>query len=166
MLCQICQQEEATVHLIDNIGNQQSSLHICENCAQKRHLGEMLVKPALIIHNLLASLLELGAASQAAQADVKCGHCGLHFSQFREVGRFGCEHCYDAFRPLLLPLFRQFHQAEEHKDRVRPPAPVAATKPKLEELKEQLRHLIESEKFEEAAQLRDKIHSLEGRQTA
>lgn len=162
MLCQICQQEEATVHLIDNVGNQQTSLHICESCAQKRHLGEMLVKPALVIHNLLASLLELGAASASEQTDVKCGHCGLAFSQFREVGRFGCEHCYEAFRPQLLPLFRQFHQAEEHKGRM-DSQPLAAPKPKPEELKEQLRRLIEHEKFEEAAQLRDLIRRQEGK---
>ncbi len=166
MLCQICQQEEATVHLIDTVGSQQTSLHICENCAQKRHLGEMLVKPALVIHNLLASLLELGAVSHSAQTDAKCGHCGLTFSQFRDVGRFGCEHCYESFRAQLLPLFRQFHQAEEHKARVpadAPAAPASGPRPKLEDLKDQLRRLIEGEKYEEAAQLRDQIRRQEGK---
>lgn len=122
----------------------------------------MLSKPALAIQNLLSSLLELSAAMPAGQREIKCPACGLGFSQFREAGRFGCDQCYDAFQAQLLPLLRQFHQAEEHRGRAQTlPEPLRNTD--LEELKTRLHNLISNEHFEEAARLRDHIRNLEGK---
>lgn len=122
----------------------------------------MLSKPALAMQNLLASLLELSAAPPAGQREVKCQACGLSFSQFREAGRFGCAQCYNAFRDQLLPLLRQFHQAEEHRGRAQPPTRLRRNT-NLEDLKSRLHKLIANEHFEEAARLRDHIRALEGK---
>jgi protein arginine kinase activator len=164
MQCQICHQGEANVYLIETIAGKQSAMHICESCAQKRHLGEMLTKPAMAIHELLASILELGVAP-LSKKEQTCSNCGMTFSRFREIGRFGCVKCYDTFRNSLLPLFRQFHQSEEHRGRFVQNQELEK-KRKLHELKEnktQLQQAIANENFETAAQLRDMIRRLEGR---
>lgn len=161
MLCQICHSAEASVYLIENIDNKQTTMHICENCAQKKHLGEMLSKPALAIHELLASLLQLGGIPLPQQEELKCSRCGMSFTRFKQIGRFGCPACYDSFREHLLPLFRQFHQAEEHKGRVER-KPEASVQAELSQLKEQLKQAVGQEQFEQAAQLRDRIRTLGG----
>jgi len=165
MQCQICHQEEANVYLIETINGKQTAMHICESCAQKRHLGEMLSKPAMAIHELLASILELGAAT-LAEKEAKCTNCGMTFSRFREIGRFGCATCYEAFRENLLPLFRQFHQSEEHRGRSQKNLEQEKKRKmkELKELKEQMQQVIAEENFELAAQLRDRIRRLEGRE--
>ncbi|MBN1595368.1 UvrB/UvrC motif-containing protein [candidate division FCPU426 bacterium] len=165
MQCQLCHQEEANVYLIETINGKQTAMHICETCAQKRHLGEMLAKPAMAIHDILASILELGATA-VTEAVGKCPRCGTTFAHFREVGRFGCADCYDAFRENLLPLFRQFHKSEEHRGRRQYSQELEKKRKQreLKEIKDQLHHAITGEQFELAAQLRDRIRHLEGRE--
>jgi len=160
MLCQICNAAEATVCLIETVNNQHITLNICESCAQKKHLGEMLQKPAMAIHELLVSILQLGGPAAGKDPDLKCPSCGVTFSQFKQIGRFGCARCYDAFRENLLPLFRQFHQAEEHRGRGLKTLPVAL-KTELPALQDQLKQAVEDEAYETAARLRDQIRRLE-----
>ncbi|MCD4812517.1 UvrB/UvrC motif-containing protein [bacterium] len=158
MLCHLCHQEEASVYLIETIEGKQTTMHICETCAQNRHLGEMLSKPAMVIHELLASILELGSAALTAKG-LRCTQCGMTFTRFREVGRLGCPQCYDAFYENLLSLMRQFHQSEEHRGRKQSSA--AENKKnrheELKKLKEQLHEAVTTEKYEMAAKLRDRI---------
>jgi len=161
MLCQICHAAEATVYLIETVNSKEMSLHICETCAQKRHLGEIMSKPAMAIHELLASILQLGSAAILDAQDLKCPKCGLDYSQFTQVGRFGCAGCYDAFRDRLLPLLCQFHQAEEHHGRSGERS-VPVLREEIPRLKEKILQAIVAEDYEAAAALRDKIKSMEG----
>jgi len=160
MLCQICHAEEATVYLIETINNKHTTMHICESCAQKRHLGEILSKPAMVMHELLAAILQLGTAPITEKQVLKCPRCGITFSRFKEVGRFGCAECYQVFQQNLLPLFRQFHQAEQHRGRC---DKKSDTNKRLEitKLKQQLQDAIAKEDFELAVKLRDGIRQLE-----
>lgn len=160
MLCQICHAEEATVYLIETINNKHTTMHICESCAQKRHLGEILSKPAMAIHELLASILQLGASSITEKQVLKCPRCGITFNRFKEDGRFGCADCYRVFQQNLLPLFRQFHQAEQHRGR-RDKKSAASKRMEITELKHQLQEAIVKEDFEGAVKLRDSIRKLE-----
>lgn len=162
MLCQICHAVEATVYLIENVNNKQVCLHICESCAQKRHLGEIISKPAMAIHELLASILQLGAAPVAETTNVQCPRCGLEYTQFAQSGRFGCAACYQAFGERLLPLLRQFHQAEEHRGRGSWRESKASCDEE-QDIREQIRRAIAMEDYESAARLRDRLKSEEER---
>jgi protein arginine kinase activator len=160
MLCQLCHAAEATVNLIETTGAKQISLHICEGCAQKRHLGEILSKPAMAIHDLLASILQLGAAPVADGAELKCPRCGLDYIHFTQIGRFGCAQCYDVFQERLLPLLRQFHQAEEHRGRCCG-EPDHKPGERRAGLKEAIGRAVAAEDYETAARLRDQLQNLE-----
>lgn len=35
---------------------------------------------------------------------IQCSHCSMKFTQFGKAVRFGCVHCFDAFKELLKPL--------------------------------------------------------------
>jgi protein arginine kinase activator len=163
MLCQICHSAEATVCLIETINNKHTTLNICENCAQKKHLAEMLAKPALAVHELLVSILQLEGPISPSETDRQCPACGVTFTKFKQIGRLGCAECYNTFRDNLLPLFRQFHQAEEHRGR-NPRAVLPTVLPaERADLQDQLHQAIQGEQFEHAARLRDQIRTLEGK---
>jgi protein arginine kinase activator len=164
LLCQLCQSKEATVFLIEAINNTQKTLHICEDCAEKKHLNEFMTKPEIAIHGILASIIKLGLASGVKTKTIVCPRCETNYELFRETGRFGCAECYGAFYHLLLPIFRQFHQADSHGSSAETETKKEETQDKdedLERLRQKLAQAVKSEQFEEAARLRDLLRKKE-----
>jgi len=157
MLCQICHTQEASVYLIESVENTRTTLHICESCAQKRHVGEVLNKSALALQQLLASLAGVDATLDQKIPDIECPYCGLTYAQFRQTGRLGCEQCYDVLRDQLLPLLRQFHQADEHRGRSGPLPEETSDSLEIKELKNQIQQAVAQEDYELAARLRDQL---------
>jgi protein arginine kinase activator len=96
-------------------------------------------------------------------ASLKCPNCGLTFSDFTGTGRFGCGDCYKAFRSRLEGIMRKVHGASLHRGTI----PGAVDKPdsenlpmpikEEERLEAELKKAIESEEFERAAEIRDKL---------
>ncbi len=157
MVCDICGKKEATVHLTEIVNDQMTKLHLCEECAKKKgaemeeHFG---------LADLLAGLADMGTPLKTAEEKkLKCGSCGLTYSDFKKIGKLGCGQCYDKFRAYLVPLFKRIHGSDVHLGKV--PHQKKATprhkKVDVEELKRKLRRAVELEEFEEAARLRDEI---------
>jgi protein arginine kinase activator len=164
MLCQICHTQEASVYLIESVENTRTTLHICENCAQKRHVGEVLNKSALALQQLLASLSSsVDASLDQKIPEIECPYCGLTYAQVRQTGRLGCEQCYDVFREQLLPLLRQFHQADEHRGRSGMTPDKATESAEIRELREKIQRAVAEENYELAAGLRDALKRLLGK---
>ncbi len=78
-------------------------------------------------------------------------------------GRLGCDQCYAAFDFHLRDLLRRLHGSSQHVGEryAAPGADAADPKGRLLDLKAQLRRAVESENFELAAELRDRIRVLE-----
>lgn len=164
MLCDICGKKEATVHLTEIINDQVTKLHLCEECAREKgaemeeHFG---------LSDLLAGLSDVGAPGGAAiepevTETIKCANCDFTYQNFRKIGRLGCSVCYEAFKKQLAPLLKRIHGADRHVGKI--PLRVGKTAKDtgtLQELKTQMEKAIQSEEFEEAAGLRDKIRELE-----
>ena len=163
MLCQICHSQEASVYLIESVENSRTSLHICENCAQKRHVGDVLNKSSLMMQQLLGSLSPLDNAQDRKFTELKCPGCGLTLAAFRQNGRLGCERCYDVFKKPLLPLLRRFHQAEEHRGQSGQAPAESPETLDSRELKEKIRKAVAEEDFELAARLRDQLKRKPGK---
>lgn len=167
MLCDICGENSATVHLTEIIDDKMTELHLCEDCAQKKsaqmesHFG---------LADLLAGLADLGSpfTKTKKEAKIKCSRCGLTYEDFKKVGRLGCGECYSAFREALLPLLKRIHGSTQHygkspKKVVKAAKTAKALRPRdeLQDLKEKLQKAIQLEEFEEAAKIRDKIREME-----
>ena len=84
-------------------------------------------------------------------------------SDFRATGRWGCARCYTTFEPSMRELLRRVHGNSRHAgETYLPPQPALDERATiLGELRERLRRAIESEQFEVAADLRDKIRVME-----
>ena len=86
----------------------------------------------------------------------------MTFLEFRNHGRFGCPHDYDAFKSDLLPLMESVHGEVRHTGKTPRRAPRAKTaQAELAQLRQQLQSLVNEENYEEAARIRDRIKQLE-----
>lgn len=166
MFCDECHKEEATVHLTEIINNKVTKLHLCENCARKKsqemeeHFG---------LADLLSGLADLVPVVEKKEKisemiGVKCPSCGFTFQNFRKMGRLGCPKCYVTFKNQLNPLLRKIHGSDSHLGKAPTKKEVIRDRTVvLDDLKTRLEKAIETEEFEEAARLRDRIRALDKR---
>lgn len=164
MLCELCKQSQATVHLTEIVNEQMTELHLCEVCANQKGTQ---VESHFGLADLLSGLADFSkttepeAGGEAAVAK-SCPTCGMTYDDFRKVGRLGCADCYSAFKRSLGSLLKRIHGSPIHLGK----APVRLVKPaksktELQELKRKLERAIDNEEFEEAARLRDAVRRYE-----
>ena len=160
MLCDQCGERDASVHLTTIVDNEVRQQHLCEKCAAERGVETTVALPK---HPLSAFLHEVQAQAAVSPDAGKCTFCGTTMSDFRATGRWGCARCYSAFEPSMRELLRRVHGNAKHAGRTyQPPTPALDERATiLGELKDRLRRAIESEQFEVAADLRDKIRVME-----
>lgn len=165
MLCQECGKRPATLHFTKIVNGEKTEFHFCESCAREK--GELIPGTAngFSIHNLLSGLLDFdphNASAAKSQTALRCEHCGLTYTQFSKIGRFGCSDCYRQFSDRLDPLFKRVHGNVVHTGKI--PKRVGGRlqyKKEIELLKKELQQRIEKEEFEQAAKVRDRIRELE-----
>ena len=161
MLCEACKQTQATVHLTEIINDQMSELHLCESCANQKGAQ---VESHFGLSDLLSGLADFSKSQEPEEVPAKvCPSCGMTYEDFRKVGRLGCADCYPTFKRSLGSLLKRIHGSALHlgKSPTRLIKPARAGKSALLDLKRKLERAIESEAFEEAAQLRDQIRRME-----
>src|SRR3989338_943139 len=156
MLCELCKQSQATVHLTEIVNEQMSELHLCEFCANQKGAQ---VESHFGLADLLSGLAEFGKTPEGEEVAVKtCAGCGMTYDDFRKVGRLGCGECYTTFKRSLGTLLKRSHGSPIHLGKA--PARIvkpAKAKSEFAELKRKLEEAIASEAFEEAARLRDQM---------
>ena len=164
MRCQICKKNEATIHLTEITDGVRTEMHLCELCA---HEQDIAVKSQIPLNELLSNLLAAQPADEELLGDsdekLSCPHCGTTLEQFRREGVLGCPNDYEVFEKLLLPLIEKAHDGKTtHCGKIPSKIPTD-TKKKVElaTLRQQLEAAVQSEDYELAAKLRDKINQLE-----
>lgn len=168
MLCQDCKKREAQVHLTQIVNNEKTTLHLCKECAAARGFHSPLDTMPFPLADILSSLApQVSDPKQAREQDqITCPTCGLSFEEFKRQGRFGCGDCYRTFRTRLEVIMRKIHGASLHRGQSpnfgasdsgeNLPIPVKEE----ERLEEELKKAIESEDFERAAEIRDKLKTI------
>jgi len=171
MLCENCGEREAVIHLTQIVDNSVTTMHLCEPCAAEKGVETGASVAKFPLGDFLKELGKGGGtAGEPSEAglDVPCPSCGATLRDFRQSGRLGCSVCYEAFESHLRDLLRRLHGSTHHEGEtyraqgaLAQPAGVASRHSPLEELKEKLKRAVESENFELAAELRDRIRVLE-----
>jgi protein arginine kinase activator len=176
MLCEICKQNQATIHIQELNKGEKSALHICESCATKKGLGSMNLQGiniAEILYKFSASTEEFLpiTANNTTSPNISdnktiintiCPKCKWKISKFQQTGRLGCENCYQTFFEVLSETLNSMHKGNIHTGKY----------PNLQEsgegslmldilnLQKQLDEHVKREEYENAAQLRDQINKL------
>ncbi|MBO8129335.1 MAG: UvrB/UvrC motif-containing protein [Peptococcaceae bacterium] len=163
MLCEKCQERNATVHYTEIVNGQKREMHLCEECAREEQVGSFSFSPQLNLHHFLAGLMgpETGRTFIPGN-QLQCRACGLTEREFRRTGLLGCAECYEQFSSWLKPLLRRIHGTVRHTGKI-PERTGGQSKQRreLQRLKQELQAAVSQERFEEAAKLRDRIRELE-----
>ncbi|MDF2558214.1 MAG: hypothetical protein K0R71_2042 [Bacillales bacterium] len=182
MLCQFCQENQATVHIKKTINGSKQELILCENCAADQGHLNGFTDP-FSFHQFVFGIL--GGENQHIQRPtvLECPTCHLTMQGFKETGKFGCQNCYRIFESQLPGILKNFqggnythqgkdsnrrekvlkHQTDEHKNIAEIASKTGSVVGELARLKDELQTCIKQEKFEKAAELRDVIHEFEKR---
>lgn len=159
MLCCICKEREATVHLTQIAGDKMQKVDLCEECAKTKGVNDPTG------FSLADLLLGLGASQEMEQStggvDLKCPRCGFTQADFKKAGRLGCADCYKTFADGLDGLLKSMHKGTRHAGKV--PESLRQTRDisdRLKHLQKKLTKAIQDENFEQAAQLRDEIKQM------
>ena len=164
MQCQICNKNDATIHLTEIADGVRTEMHICEHCAAEQDIA---VKSHIPINELLSSLLAVQPTddelSGPSEQKLACPSCGFTLAQFRKQGVLGCPHDYEVFEKSLLPLIQKAHNGKTTHCGKLPSKTPQDTKKQIEllNLRRQLEAAVQSEDYELAAELRDKINQAE-----
>lgn len=158
MKCQRCP-KLATLHITEVLGEDRfEEVHLCEDCA-KKYLYEPQQKKA---GGGKAAEAAVESDEPDAGGERQCEACGMKFVEFRNHGRLGCPHDYDAFKDDLIPLLESVHGETRHAGKTPRRLPKAkGAQVELAQLRRSLHQLITDEKYEEAARVRDRIKGLE-----
>jgi protein arginine kinase activator len=156
MLCCICKEKEASVHLTQITGDKMQKVDLCEECAKSKGVNDPTG------FSLADLLLGLGASQEIEQAaggvEMKCPRCGFTQADFKKAGRLGCAECYRTFAEPLEGLLKTMHKGTSHVGKV--PEALRQSRElsdRLSVLQKRLTKAIEEEDFERAAILRDEI---------
>jgi protein arginine kinase activator len=102
-----------------------------------------------------------GGRSQSPEV---CPVCGMNWNEFKQSGVMGCGHDYERFAGKLLPLLKRAQEGgTEHVGKVpaRKKTVEADRQVTTLRLRRELQKAVETENYEAAAELRDKLRTLE-----
>ena len=165
MKCDYCE-SKATVFLTQLAEGQMKKVCLCESCAKERGVTD---PTGFSLADMLLGNFQkdTGSGSKGETNEVSavdsnaCPECGFTFEDFQKVRRFGCANCYKVFASELTPMLTGMHKGVSHIGKV--PEGLMEShyrSQRLEELQSKLELAIASEGYEEAAEIRDEIHSL------
>jgi protein arginine kinase activator len=169
MKCQLCNINEAQIVFTQIVNNEKMVLHICTDCARTKglsveikHTSEPETPPASFLAGFNEGEKQSENAQEEEVPDLVCDSCGMAFSEFKEKGLFGCDSCHEAFIEHVRRLFKQIHGTEVHTEKVAQSIKRAPSlRHQIKDLKTQLSDSVEHENYELAAEIRDRISSLE-----
>ncbi len=157
MICNVCGTKDASIHLTEILNGQMAEVHICEACAEEKGTE---FKTYFNFGDLLAGVpgLEKALGGSGKKTPLLCKECGMNYVDFAKNGRLGCAGCYSSFQKPLAAVIKQVQRSNEHvgKKPSRIPKETRSVHD-LRQLQDRLKKSIQSEAFEEAAQLRDEI---------
>lgn len=161
MLCEKCGKNSATTHIRSVINGVVHERHLCAVCAASEGYNDIKGNN---LSQMLSSMFGDTVSIQKNAQVTRCGCCGSTFSDIAQSGKCGCPECYSTFYEQLLPYFKRVHGSTKHIGKVpnRAPHTVKQSEDTVEELRSLLSRLVQQEKYEQAAVVRDKIKKLEG----
>lgn len=158
MTCDVCHKNTATLFLTQIVDGKMQKVNLCEPCSKEKGVTD----PAGFA--LADLLLGLGAAQEIERGTAvqRCPSCGFSQNDFKKTGRLGCAVCYDTFSEGLSGLLKSMHKGTAHAGKI--PARLMRSmqlEKELRALKSELQLAVQNEKYEAAAELRDRIRRLE-----
>lgn len=173
MLCSHCGKREANFHYKQVNNGHATEAHLCTECA--RELGYLnkdnfasmgsFGNFGMGFADMFKELLGFPSALGSATKTLTCGSCGTAYDDFINSGLLGCEDCYDEFARDIENILTKIQPSTVHKGKAASKASKAEPKgekpSEIDGLKAELKKAVDEERYEDAAEIRDKIKKLE-----
>ncbi|MBU0639427.1 MAG: UvrB/UvrC motif-containing protein [Planctomycetes bacterium] len=162
-LCERCKKSQATFHLTNlEPGGAKVERHLCENCAVEEGLLQIQKAP-VNINDILGHFVAGSKSGAAKLSNLICEECGISYIEFRNQGMLGCANDYEVFREPLAKLLEHTHDGGlHHTGKVPRSLGVQRTSQQdIRHLRRQLEEAVVAEDYERAAELRDRIRTME-----
>lgn len=143
MICNRCNERQATIEFTTVVGDEKKTQHLCPECSKQesesaKHGADQIkpdkasendtqndsaakITPAHVSESKKVNVV-IGQLSGSDAGKGPCTGCGMTYDEFRKIGRLGCARCYDAFGPPLRRLLKRIHGADTHSGRGPRPA--------------------------------------------
>ena len=115
MICESCNQNEATIHYTEIVNGVTTEHHLCSECAKDMDLSYYSgvlnneFSFAKLLTGLLAASVMRAQENDSLMSHVICPKCGMNYEEFTNVGKFGCAECYNVFGPLIEEHLKKLH---------------------------------------------------------
>lgn len=145
------------------VDGEMEEYYLCGHCARELGYENALDSLGLNLGSFLGNFLGASSSYPTGLAGVeRCERCGSSFSDIVSSGRVGCAHCYEKFYEKLMPSIQNIHGKTKHAGKISHACGNKAQKAReLASLKAKMKTAIQTQNFEQAAQLRDQIKALE-----
>lgn len=177
--CDGCNEEPVTHEVLkDPVTGKFVEHHFCAGCPKAQ---TMIGHPT---GNATQPVAKVAVVRVTAAGLGPCPSCGVTFARFRETGKLGCPACYSHFEQVLGPMIARAQEGATHHIGKLPKRALrgismseggeARTKAlrefigqaeerarKVASLRDQLRAALTSERYEQAALIRDQIEQLQ-----
>lgn len=164
MLCQHCHEKLAVISYLVTREGQQKEMQVCQDCLEELMKEDLGISKTMDegLGGVLSAMLQMMIQDPGEEARGReCPHCHTSWKDFKDTGRLGCSHCYQAFAPDLNKIIKQFHGQDHHQGEIpRAFKEEVYRDRKIMDLKAQLDRAVEEENYEQAADLRDQINGL------
>lgn len=165
--CEVCGEEPATIHLLRVVDGAVTHTHLCPGCAeevaeQADGLALVLAVPS-VLRNLgkQAPAGELLTEHVPREGEGFCPVCGTTMTDLKESGLVGCANCYRVFSDYLERTLPEGAEMTEHLGKIPHRGPETDNlRHEIMRLERMLRELVATERFEEAAGVRDRLSEL------
>ena len=160
MLCQKCQKRVANIQVTQIVNNNKQVIYLCEHCAREE--GKFITGSPLSVNDFFSSMIGFPVRTSVGEQQMVCDKCGMSYEEFKKVGKFGCENCYQVYGEKLTPLLKRLHgNLQYHGKLPKKVSEGVKVSREIEYLKEQLNNAVKNEEYEKAAEIRDRIRELE-----
>lgn len=150
MNCEICHKSDANVHYKQVVDGVVRELFICRECAERD--GVCMKTPAGIFDMLFDGFNDDSVPENVTE--MRCPVCHMRESDLKQESRVGCANCYNVFKDRLGGMIASMHTGTLHRGKI--PQSVRVTL-EVAKLEDELKELINAQRFEDAAALRDRL---------
>ena len=172
-LCELCAQEEQNLSTGEIFKTDASLLHQLqkemEEMLKGHYVGDVKVNKDLLagavkdIQDALQQLALSPADAQALLPSKTCPKCGITWEDIRKTSKFGCPHDYELFAEDFAPTMKRLHLGgPRHIGKVPTHLNIPVSR-QIEALEQELAAVVKEERYENAAELRDRIKELKER---
>lgn len=172
MLCQKCNKNEATIHMIKFINGEKSEVWLCEKCAKEFSEVSLDIFKGKKIDNgfqdIISGLFESLDKTNSnntkkidMKIDIVCKNCGMTASKLKTTLKVGCPHCYNNLVEPIKEILQKTQGSSIHVGKIPKIIKDECEKEdKIRLLEQEMEDYILIEDYENAALLRDKIKEL------